>query len=871
MADATRLGPYGAVSDGRAGGMDAAEGVYPPDENLIAEPVPEDVQALHRERLGAAWATPKGWRYWTAVNNSEVGAWYALSAFFFMLCAGVMALLIRVQLAVPGNDFVSAETFNQLFSLHGSAMMFLFAVPIFEAISILILPAFLGARDMPFPRLSAYGFWCFLIGGVFVIGSILVGAAPNAGWFMYPPLATKYGGIGSDIWLLGLAFIEVASIAAAVELITGVLKCRPPGMRINLMPLYAWYVLVVGGIIVFAFPPLIAGDLLFELERAFDWPFFDPTRGGDPLLWQHLFWIFGHPEVYLIFLPSIAIAAMVIPTVAQRPIFGYSWIVLSAVGTGFISFGLWVHHMYTTGLPNVSLALFSAASQAVVIPTGVQIFAFLATLMAGRVIVTVPMLFISGALAIFVAGGLTGVMVALAPFDWQAHDTYFIVAHLHYTLFGGMVFPVIAGVYYFYPFFAKKMMSERLGRIAFWLMFVGFNVTFLPMHLTGLKGMPRRVFTYPEGLGWDWLNLISTVGAFVLAAGILVFTWDLLRPKGKRWDAPRNPWNAGTLEWAGEIPDRGWGSRSIPYITSRYPLWQQPGIVERMDQGRYYLGDAAEGRRETLVTTVLDARPIQCMRVPGPAYCTILAAVFTGGAFILPTFQLYMSAIVCGVLALACVIYWLWTGTAHLPETPKKDVGLGLTLPIYASGPASAGWWGMYITMLADATAFASLVFAFFFYWTTNSAFPPAGMPVADGTWLVVGTVCMAAAWALTLVARKRNGAGSPATLRVCLTIAPLLAAAGGLALVLAAYTVDLDPTAHVYPAAVWALLVWVGAHVGGGIVMQLYCLARSLAGRLTPQYDQDIWNVTLFWHFITPMALITALVIGVVPTLMRG
>ena len=303
-----------------------------------------------------------------------------------MLFAGVLALMMRVQLAVPDNDFLSATFYNQVFTLHGTAMMFLFAVPIFEAVAIILLPQMLGARDLPFPRLSAFGFWCFLIGGVFVCGSIFFDAAPNAGWFMYPPLTTdeQYTpGYGPDIWLLGLSFIEVASIAAAVELIVGTLKCRPPGMRLNLMPLYGWYVLVVAGMILFAFPPLIAGDILFELERMFDWPFFDPSRGGDPMLWQHLFWIFGHPEVYIIFLPAIALVAMIVPTFAQRPILGYSWIVLAAVGTGFLSFGLWVHHMYTTGLPSISLGFFSAASEAVAIPTGVQIFVFLATLLTG--------------------------------------------------------------------------------------------------------------------------------------------------------------------------------------------------------------------------------------------------------------------------------------------------------------------------------------------------------------------------------------------------------------------------------------------------------------------------------------------------------
>ncbi|GAD55432.1 cytochrome c oxidase polypeptide I / cytochrome c oxidase polypeptide III [Limimaricola cinnabarinus LL-001] len=691
------------------------EGIYPPTEEMLNEPVPEEVQERQKENLRKVWKTPEGWRYWTAVNNSEVGVWYTMTAFTFMLIAGVMALLMRLQLWVPENDLISADMFNQLFTMHGSAMMFLFAVPMFEAISILILPAFLGARDMPFPRLSAYGYWAFLIGGIFVIGSILFSAAPKAGWFMYPPLATIELGIGSDIWLLGLSFIEVASIAAAVELIVGALKCRPPGMRVNVMPLYAWYVLVVGGMILFAFPPLIAGDFLFELERSFDWPFFDHTRGGDPMLWQHLFWIFGHPEVYIIFLPSIAIAAMIVPTVARRPILGYSWIVLSAVGTGFLSFGLWVHHMFTTGLPNISLGFFSAASEAVVIPTGIQLFAFVATLIAGRVKMTLPMLWIAGALAIFTAGGLTGVMVAVAPFDWQVHDTYFIVAHLHYTLFGGMVFPVIAGVYYFFPFFRKKMLSEKLGRWAFWLIFTGFNITFLPMHLTGLLGMPRRVYTYPQGLGIDWLNQISTVGSFIVAAGFAVFAWDIVRPKKDQPQIERNPWGGGTLEWSHEVPETKWGVRSIPHITSRYPLWDQPKLVERMDAGRYYLPDAEEGLRETIVTSVIDARPIQVQRVTGPAYVTIWAAVFTGGAFILPTFHIYGPAIVSAAFAVVCILYWLWTSTARPPEKDMKDVGLGLSLrPMrrarrrWAGGRSGSPCWAIPRPLQASSSACSS-------------------------------------------------------------------------------------------------------------------------------------------------------------------
>jgi cytochrome c oxidase subunit I len=844
--------------------LPAAQGQYPPTEDMLSEPVPAAERAAQEARLRRAWATPRGLRYLTAVNNTEVGKWYTMTALVFMLLAGIMALIIRTQLAVPENDLVSADRFNQLFTLHGSAMMFLFAVPMFEAISILLLPGLLGARDMPFPRLSAFGYWCFLIGGVFVISSILFDVAPRAGWFMYPPLATQDEGPGSDIWLLGLSFIEVASIAAAVELIVGTLKCRPPGMRVNIMPLYAWYVLVVGGMILFAFPPLIAGDFLFELERSFDWPFFDPTRGGDPMLWQHLFWIFGHPEVYIIFLPSIAIAAMIIPTVARRPIVGYSWIVLSAVGTGFLSFGLWVHHMFTTGLPSISLGFFSAASEAVVIPTGIQIFAFLATLMVGRVKMTLPMLWIAGALAIFTMGGLTGVMLALAPFDFQAHDTYFIVAHLHYTLFGGMVFPVIAGVYYFFPFFQKKLLSERLGRWAFWLIFCGFNLTFLPMHLTGLWGMPRRVYTYPTGLGWDGLNMISTVGAFIIAAGFAVFVWDLIRPKRRQPQIPRNPWDAGTLEWTHDVPEEAWGVRSIPHVTTRYPLWDQPEMQARMDAGRYYLPDASEETRETLVTSVIDAEPIQVQRVTGPTWITLLAAGFTGGAFIFPTFSWYPAAIVSGALAVCCILYWLWTSTARPPQVDTKDAGLGLRLPTYASGPASVGWWGMWITMLGDATAFASLIFGFFFYWTSQADFPPPGSPHAEAALVALAAGCLTISWALTVGARWLNRQTRVGAARLCLILAPLAAAGGATALMSSVW--PLDPTAHVYPAVLWALSIWNAVHAGAGVIMQFYCLAGSLFGKLTPRYDADIWNVSLYWHFHVLAVLVTCAVMGLAP-----
>jgi cytochrome c oxidase subunit I+III len=837
------------------------------DVEPLAHGPSAEIQRAQEDRLLRAWKLPEGWRYLSAVNNTIVGLWYTATAFLFFAFGGVLALLMRIQLARPGHDFLSAEMYNQVFTVHGSVMMFLFAIPIFESIAILFLPQMLGARDLPFPRLSAFGFWCFLLGGVFLCGSIFFNAAPRGGWFMYPPLTSSYQtGIGADIWLLGFSFIEVAAIAAAVELIIGVLKCRPPGMRINLIPLYSWYVLVAAAMVLFAFPPLIAGSLLLEVERAFGWPFFNPAGGGDPLLWQHLFWLFGHPEVYIIFLPSVALIAMIVPTFAGRPIVGYSWIVLAAVGTGFLSFGLWVHHMFTTGLPGISIALFSAASEAVAIPTGVQIFCFAATLAAGRVVHSVPLLFVFGGLAIFVLGGLTGVMVALAPFDFQAHDTFFVVGHLHYVLIGGAIFPVVAGCYYFFPLIKGKKLSDALGKLSFWLMFIGFNVTFLPMHLTGLRGMPRRVFTYSAEAGWDMLNLVSSIGAFVLAAGFAVFFWDLIRPKGKRPLSKRNPWNAGTLEWLQEMPGKLWGVRCVPEIDSRYPLWDQPNFVRDYDEGRFYLPDAEEGKLETLVTTAVDARPIQCLRLAGPSFIPLWAALTTGGAFIFATYHWWRLTLISAVLALGTILWWLWTGTALVPEKEEKDVGLGLKLPLYTSGSASVGWWAMFILMLADLTAFVCVVFGYFFYWTIHDDFPPKPTPGPGVLWPGIAAALLLGSWGLTVLAQRWNQRNRVFAFHAGLSSASILALAGGAALMAGPWRTDLDPTSHVYPATVWALVIWTAFHAGVGLIMQLYCVARRLAARMSAHHDIDMANVTLYWHFTAITVVLTVAVIAGFP-----
>lgn len=836
-----------------------------------AEPYDKARDEAQRARLLDVWKKPTGWRGVSAVNNSHVGKWYLLTSFSFFVFAGILALLIRVQLAVPDNPLFSQSLYNQLFTLHGTAMMFLFAVPIFEAVAIIILPEILGARDLPFPRLSAFGFWCFVIGGVFVCGSIFFGVAPDGGWFMYTPLSSDpaYSGLGTDIWLLGLSFIEVSSIAAAVELIVGVLKSRPPGMRLNLIPLYCWYVLVVAGMILFAFPPLIAGDLLLEMERAFGWAFFDPDRGGDPLLWQHLFWIFGHPEVYIIFLPSIALIATMLPTFAGRPMVGHSWIVLSAVSVAFLSFGLWVHHMFTTGLPEISLAFFSAASEAVAVPTGIQIFCFIATMLVAKVRPSVPMLFAGGALAIFVFGGLTGVMVALVPFDWQAHDSYFVVAHLHYTLIGGMLFPLFAGIHYWYPFVTKRNMNDRAGKWSFWLMFGGFNVAFLPMHWTGIMGMPRRVWTYQLSDGWGLLNMVSTIGSFVFAFGFLVLAINVLWPRGKHAAAPRNIWNAGTMEWSEEEEGTPWGVRSIPYVHTRYPLWEQPELVGEMDRGEWFLPDAEEGERELIVTDILDARPLFVQRVGGPSFLTLGAAFCLGAVFILATFHLWTWTLFFGAGFVVFVLRWLWTGTARIPEKTTKYVGRGITLPTYAQGNKSVGWWAVFITMTGDMTAFTGLVFSYFFFWTALPDFLPSLADVPAFGPLMGGLALMLIGWGMTIASREalRKDNGMVSMILLCSSV--VIKAVGIAAWCYAAWAVGLDPTVHSFDAMVWMLILWTGLHLILDAVMHGYVIARIWKHCCTPIFRADVINLTLYGHFVAITVIVTFTLLALFPLMM--
>ncbi|MCB5175725.1 cbb3-type cytochrome c oxidase subunit I [Microvirga lenta] len=842
------------------------------DTSEFPNPVPRPKDEL--EKLKRPWVPPKGLSFITAVNNTYVGMWYVGTALLFFVLAGILALIMRTQLASPESDLVGHDLYNQLFTMHGTVMMFLFAVPAVEAASVYLLPNMQAARDLPFPRLSAYAFWAYFVGGLVFFSTIFFGLAPKSGWFMYPPLSSlKYSPEdNADWWLLGIGFIEISAIAGAIEIIVGVMKTRAIGMSLDKMPIYSWAMIVFAAMIIVGFPAIILGTLLLEMERAFDWPFFIAERGGDPLLWQHLFWFFGHPEVYIIFIPATGMVSMIVPALAQTPLVGYRLIVLALIATGFLSFGLWVHHMFATGLPKMSLSFFSAASTAVAVPSGIQVFAWIATIAAGRMKLNTPSLFIIGFLFIFVLGGLTGVMVAMVPFDWQAHDTYFVVAHLHYVLIGGMVFPLFAALYFWIPAASKRPLSERLGRWVFGLMFLGVNVTFFPMHITGLIGMPRRVYTYPVGMEWHELNLISTVGAFMIAAGVALFIYDMLRNFRPVQDQNAgNVWNAGTLEW---LPNGNYGVRSIPVITSREPLWDQANLAKDVEAGRYYLPGTVTGGRETIVTSPFDARPQYILQIPGPGWQPLLAAVFTAGFFLLLTVKLVFPSIVCGVLAVGCVIWWLWE-TDPGPVRPPADIGGGFTVPVYVTGPMNHSWWGMISLLVVCGMIFTCLVFSYLFLWLVNpGAWPPEGVVVPHFLYgAVVGALYLASAALIVWASRNLRGEDRrrPASVPILIAIALLLFVAGSAMDLWSHWQTGLSPKEHAYGAAVYGIVSFQVLFVGVTLIMGLYTIARWLAGKLDSVRRTTFDNTMLFWYYTTAQGLGGAAVVYGFPKLVGG
>ena len=517
------------------------------------------------------------WGWVTTIDHKRIGILYGVTAFIMFMIGGVEALYMRAQLARPGQDLVTPEIFNQLFTMHGTTMIFLAIMPMGAAFFNFIIPLQIGARDVAFPRLNAFSYWTFLAGAIMLNLSWFLGGAPNAGWFGYAPITGEQfnPGHGIDFWIISLQILGVASLAAAFNFIVTILNMRAPGMGLMRMPLFVWMTLVTSFLLILAFPVITVALIELLLDRLYGTNFFIPAAGADPILWQHLFWIFGHPEVYILILPAMGIISEIVPTFSRKPLFGYPVVVLSGIIIGFMGWMVWSHHMFTVGLGPVANSVFALTTMAIAVPTAVKIFNWIGTMWKGSIDLKTPMLFALGFIFMFIMGGLSGIMHSSAASDAQQQDTYFIVAHIHYVLFGGSILALLGGVYYWYPKVTGRLMSERLGKLNFWVIMIGFNITFMPQHILGLDGMPRRIYTYDADMGWNLWNAVSSAGAGVIAIGVLLFALNVVRSYIKGEVAGADPWDARTLEWSIPSPPPEYNFIEIPTVHGRDAHWDQ--------------------------------------------------------------------------------------------------------------------------------------------------------------------------------------------------------------------------------------------------------------------------------------------------------
>ncbi len=525
------------------------------------------------------------WSWITTTDHKRIGILYGASAFVFFLLGGLEALLIRLQLAKADNTLIEAETFNQLFTMHGTTMVFLAIMPMSAAFFNFIIPLQIGARDVAFPRLNAFSFWVFLFGGLFINASFLFGAAPNGGWFGYANLtSTQYSpGLNIDFWAMGLQILGIASLAAAFNFIATIINMRAPGMKLMRMPVFTWMSFITQFLVITAFPVITVALVFLMFDRIFGATFYSVAAGGNLLLWQHLFWLFGHPEVYILILPAMGMVSEVLPTFSRKPLFGYPVIVYSGILIGVIGWAVWSHHMFATGMGPIADSYFASVTMLIAIPTGVKIFNWIATMWGGQIRLTTPMLFAVAFIMLFTIGGISGVMHASPPTDLQQTDTYLVVAHIHYVLFGGAIMGIYAAMYYWWPKVFGRLLDERLGKWHFWLTFIGMNLSFFPMHLSGLLGMPRRVYTYAPELGVEQLNLVSTIGALLIGLSMFFLMYNIWRSAKHGEVAGKNPWGAATLEWAISSPPPVYNFSVIPEVKSRLPLWTVGGVSEIPD------------------------------------------------------------------------------------------------------------------------------------------------------------------------------------------------------------------------------------------------------------------------------------------------
>ncbi len=811
-----------------------------------------------RQRLDRTWRTPPGLIGWLSEeSHSALGRRFIVTAFVFFALGGIEAALMRIQLARPENDFLGPDLYNQIFTMHGSTMMFLFAVPIVTALGLYLVPLMIGTRNMAFPRLSNFSYWTYLTGGVLLYVSFLLDMGPDAGWFAYTPLSGPEFSPGKrvDVWAQMITFTEISALAGAVNMIATIFKQRAPGMSLNRMPLFVWAQLVTAFMIVFAMPAVMLDSGFLALDRLVDTHFFNHAEGGDSLLWQHLFWFFGHPEVYIIFLPALGIVSSVVVAFSRRTIFGYLPMVLSLVATAFIGFGLWVHHMFATGLPQLGQSFFTAASIMIAVPSGVQIFCWIATLWSSpRLRFRTPLLYVLGFFAIFVLGGLSGVMLASVPLDLQVHDTYFVVAHFHYVLIGGSLFPLLGGVYFWLPKMIGRMYNEKAGKLGFWLTFIGFNVVFFPLHQVGLQGMPRRVYTYPAGMGWEGLNILSTAGAVVLALGILTFFLNVLWARSRGPLAGDDPWGADTLEWSTSSPPPPYNFFHLPTVQGRYPLWTPP------DQPRPVVVGLSTEKREVLVTNLLDAEPDHRAELPEADPLALCPGDGDRGDLRRRDLQSLGSARRhrarhdrAGRLVLAAAPLQGAAGGAAMtqrPQRPQQPVIDVSSLPTFAFGPRDPLWWGVAAMIAIETTMFALTAVTYFYLRGGEIEWPPPGarMPMGLGWANVV--ILLASLWPMHLANREAL-AMKLRPMRFWLLVATVLglAALGLRAMEMGGMTFRWN--SHAYGSIVWTIFGLHTLHLLTSCGENLVFLAVLYRGPVEKKHCVDMRLNGMYWFFV--------------------
>ncbi|MEX1022003.1 MAG: cytochrome c oxidase subunit I [Dehalococcoidia bacterium] len=826
--------------------------------------------------LQRTWAHPATVTAWvSSVDHKQIGLRYIVTAFGFFLTGGILAVLMRTQLITAENDFLGPGAYNQVFTMHGTTMIFLFATPILIGLGTYFVPLMMGARDLAFPRLNAFAYWVFLLAGLLLYASFVTGGAPDAGWFAYVPLSNEgfSDGKNMDFWASGIVFLGISTSAGAINFIVSILKFRAPGMGLFRMPLFLWGVIDMAITILIALPYLSLAAVLLLMDRNLGTHFFQPQEGGNPLLWQHLFWLWGHPEVYILLLPALGIISTIVTVFARQTILAYSLVVAASLAIGTLSFGLWVHHMFSTGIDLLPMSFFSAASFTIAIPSGISIFAWLATIWSGRVVIRAPFLWALGFIFTFVIGGISGVMTAVVPFDWQVHDTYFVVAHFHYVLVGGVVFPIMGALHHWFPKMSGRMYHEGLAQVTFWLFFIGFNTTFFVQHYLGLIGMPRRVYTYSEGLGWDVWNLVSSAGAYIIAVAVILMLVNLVRSLLAGPPAGDDPWEGDSLEWATPSPPPPYNFARLPVVHSRAALWgdDASGHAREDESVRTFAieDELRHGRREAVTTSILDAQPEAVVRLPADSIAPLLVALsllVASTGPLLDSAVLYAAGI-GGALIGAAI--WMWP--IDDPPPARVELSTGDILTTRVTSARSPGWWGVVLLMVTEAVIFGGFTSSYLMIRGDAPAWPLGGIDPPD---LLVPALAIGVLVAGSLVVhwadrgmrfgdvrRARAGLAAGAVLGV------VFLAMHASQLLRAEFAHDTNAYGSLY----YAITIVHGAHLAAGIGMLLWTIARSRIERfaLRPEGsaespadaeapgEANVRHVALYWHFVTLAGLL--------------